>query len=371
MKIRERTHIDIKYLEDCSGCAACKSVCPARCISMVADFKGFKYARVDDNLCIECGKCRSVCPFVSIHEKRDPIECRAAVNSDPDIRLKSTSGGIFIQLAKEVIAHGGIVYGAVFDEDLNVHHIGVSSIKEAEGMKGSKYVQSDTEDLFPEVKKNLDDGKEVLFTGTQCQIAGLHHFLDRDYENLYLVEVVCHGVPSPLIWSDYVKELFQIKENKASQSKRLEEEASELFLSFNINDNRKGRKNPYLSAYWKGYSLRPSCFACRCKSGTSDADISLGFYSGIDKFLDVTADKSGISAVILWTEQGKSLFERCKGIASEEVTLKEVLKNNMSLVQSIAPPKNIEKFWKIYHKKGLKKASYRCGVVNLKNILGL
>ena len=199
----------------CSGCGVCEQICPKSAISMTPNNEGFLYPEVDSSLCVECRLCEKTCPVLNAKTSTGFSERKAyaAICSDEKIRLESSSGGMFTVLAEKVIAEGGVVFGAEFDSDFSVRHGWTDSVCGLERFRGSKYLQSRTESSFLECRKFLDDGRKVLYTGTPCQIAGLKAFLKKDYENLFAVDVICHGVPSPALWQKYIKFRFADCEN--------------------------------------------------------------------------------------------------------------------------------------------------------------
>ena len=197
--------INIKVKQDCCGCSACMQICPKQSITMVTDNEGFLYPEVNNTTCIDCGLCEKVCPVLNQNDGSQPIEVYAAKNNNEQIRLKSSSGGIFTLLAEKIIAEGGVVFGAKFNTDWSVVHSYTETIDGLEDFRGSKYVQSSIGDNFLKAKQFLTDGRKVLFSGTPCQIAGLKHFLRKEYDNLLTIEVVCHGAPSPRVWKDYLE----------------------------------------------------------------------------------------------------------------------------------------------------------------------
>ena len=200
-------HIVDKH--NCCGCSACLNVCPKACITMLADEEGFLYPKVDKTICIDCGLCEKVCPFMANLDAKRPIRSYAAINPNEQERYNSSSGGIFTMLMRETLNRGGVVFGAAFDKKWNVHHIAIESIEEMPLLQGSKYVQSYVGDCYRDAKDFLREGRDVLFSGTSCQIAGLRQYLRKDYENLTTVDVICHGVPSPRVWSAYLSSLPQ------------------------------------------------------------------------------------------------------------------------------------------------------------------
>lgn len=201
--------IDIKDKKLCCGCNACVQRCPKQCISVQKDEEGFLYPIVDLSICIDCGLCEKVCLVLNQGSERNPIEVFAAVNKDDSIRMQSSSGGIFTALAEQIIQEKGVVFGARFDEKWEVKHDYTETIEGLKAFRGSKYVQSRIGDTFSKAEFFLKAGRKVMFTGTPCQIAGLRLFLRKEYENLLAVDIICHGVPSPLVWRKYLGEKTQ------------------------------------------------------------------------------------------------------------------------------------------------------------------
>lgn len=192
----------------CTGCTACYSACPVNAISMKKDEEGFAYPFIDPDKCINCSLCKTVCNQQGL-KKIENLRAYAAIANDDHIRENSSSGGVFTLLAENIIRKGGVVFGAAFDENFEVKHISVEDVNELSRLRGSKYVQSALGDTFKEAKKYLNDGREVLFTGTPCQIAGLKTFLKKSYQNLTTADLVCHRVPSPKVWKKYVEMMSQ------------------------------------------------------------------------------------------------------------------------------------------------------------------
>lgn len=398
-------HIEINNKENCCGCGACSSICPVNCITLIKDHKGFDYPQIDEKICIECGACIRVCPFINqYNEEFGPIECFAAINDNEEERLLSSSGGIFILLARKIIATGGVVFGAVFTEEMTVSHVCTDTCEGLIPMMGSKYVQSHTGEIFKNVKDALKEGKKVLFTGTQCQIAGLNHYIGNNDDNLITVELICHGAPSPEVWKEYLKNItahYQ-QEHKTEGMEKIQHEDDlcktipyKSFCSFRDKSNgwkkygmkitcaeqtplsssdlsetnrtngknspniilqQYHRDNPFMKAFLQNYILRPSCYACKAKSGLSHADITLGDFWGIKEFLGNKEDDKGISALIIRTEKGRKLIFALTGIELEKTTYQEILNGNPSLEKSVLYPQKYKEFWKVYNKHGLEKA---------------
>lgn len=200
--------------EDCTGCSACSHICPTNSISMVPDRYGFLYPCIDVSTCISCGLCEEKCPIKNLVSQEQKIKVDApavyaAKHKNQDVRSSSSSGGVFTAVSDAVLNQGGMVAGAAFDKNLMVCHRLVDSKKERDYLKGSKYVQSVLGDVFVEIGHVLSSNRTVLFSGTPCQVAGLYAFLGKNPENLYTVDVICHGVPSPKVFSDYKEFLLK------------------------------------------------------------------------------------------------------------------------------------------------------------------
>lgn len=195
--------ISIKQNKECCGCTACQQVCPKHCIKMVRDKEGFLYPKLSLNQCIDCGLCERVCPENNPIAHCFPIGCYAAKNKEKEIRRESSSGGMFSLIADYVLEQNGVVFGAKFNENWQVV---MDYTEKKEGLKkfrGSKYVKCDIGDSYAQVKHFLQSERKVLYTGSSCQIAGLRKYLRHDYDNLLLVDYLCHGAPSPLLWEKY------------------------------------------------------------------------------------------------------------------------------------------------------------------------
>ena len=198
--------IHITDKSKCCGCNACVQICPKQCIQIQEDGEGFLYPLVDVDMCVDCKLCEKVCPIITPNEPQKPVKVYAAKHKDDEIRLKSSSGGIFTLLAEQIIDEGGVVFGARFDEYWEVMHDYTETKEGLAVFRGSKYVQSRIGNTFQQAENFLKQGRKVMFTGTPCQIAGLRRFLRKEYENLLAVDFVCHGVPSPKVWRMYLDE---------------------------------------------------------------------------------------------------------------------------------------------------------------------
>ena len=196
----------MKNKSECCGCTACEMICPVGCITMESDEEGFLYPLIDKSKCIECKKCDNVCPIKNPIRPHGQTKAYVGYSEKDEIRLSSSSGGIFSLIAGNVLKQNGAVFGVAFDENMSVCHICAQSEEELHRLRSSKYVQSRMDDTYKQVKMRLEEGVPVLFSGTACQVAGLKKYLGNDPDNLFTLDVLCHGVPSPKIWNMYVKE---------------------------------------------------------------------------------------------------------------------------------------------------------------------
>lgn len=382
-----KRHVNIIDTHDCCGCTACQAVCPQQCIVMQADYLGFSYPEVDEGKCIECGLCEKTCPFQNPHAETEPINCHAAYNTNEEELTKSSSGGIFIALARMVIEKGGVVLGASFNEDWSVSHRSAQTMEEITPMMTSKYLQSRMESSLSETKVFLNEGRQVLFTGTPCQIAGLKHFLRKEYPNLLAVEVICHGVPSPAVWKNYLEEILDRPEggpagkntvlpsplkserlviaNISFRDKRLGWEKYGFAVSPRLSayGDAKNSASPsnifepfstnvYIKAFLRNWSLRPSCFACQAKCGKSQADITIGDFWGARKVEGIVVNDQGTSCVICRTPKGSEAVIKLHSIHLQDVTYDQILTGNPSLEQSVSETEQAKKFRKFFPKRG-------------------
>lgn len=306
--------------EECSGCGACKDICPLGCISMEYDAEGFCYPVIDYTRCIDCNQCRKICEHARMTQNSNMHCTYAMKNIDAEECLLSSSGALFPEVAKEILKDGGMVFGAAFDEDFMVRHIGIVDSRELYRLRGSKYVQSDVGDSYRVAEEKLKNGSKVLFSGTPCQIAGLYSFLEYEYENLITVAIMCHGVPSPLVWKTYLEQLRDGKKikNVAFRHKSREKECWKKYvLRVEYEDDFiyecHSKDDAYYQAFSYSLSLRPSCYKCVYKKDGQLADIIIGDYWGGEELFEAFKDEQcGLSAVVVNTIKGQEIFEKMK-----------------------------------------------------------
>lgn len=327
--------------EDCCGCAACANACPKNCITMAEDSEGFMYPKVDEKKCSNCGACTNICPIVnnpSVNCLGDP-KAYASQNIDEQIRQNSASGGMFSAIAKYVLEKKGIVFGASFDGQWNVVHEKIESLDDLWKFQGSKYVQSDIGFVYKDVKKSLDGDKWVCFSGTPCQIAGLRNFLKKDYQKLVLVDVICHGVPSPKVWRKYLayhQEKHGAIEQIFFRNKKYGFAGSTMAIYFKSGKKRfMGQDLQFhKESFFRNLSTRPSCYKCAFKSNRHVSDFSLFDCWHINKFCSSMDDDKGTSAVLIHSSKGEKIFkEIANSIKYKEVdfTLLKSLDGSMIL----------------------------------------
>ena len=293
----------------CFGCGACRAVCPAEAITMVMDPEGFSYPVVDGECCLDCGRCAAVCPA---RQSAAPLDWQAyAVRCKGlDVLKKSSSGGAFSLLAEQILREGGLVCGAVFDENFKVCHKLSDDIAP---MRKSKYVQSDLTGIYQAVREALDAGKQVLFTGTPCQCDGVRYFIGGDHPGLVLAALVCRGVQSPGLWKDYTAHLAGEGRLEAYcfRDKRIKNDGHTVSCTVSGREQAVSMGNdPFSRLYMKCLTLRPSCYQCPYTHWELPFDLTIGDFWGIEKLCPELADGMGTSLVIARTEAGRSLVEK-------------------------------------------------------------
>lgn len=348
--------ITITDKHNCCGCSACSSICPKHCITMQADNEGFLYPKVNEAECIDCGLCEKVCHELHPFEERKPQKVYAAINKDEEVRLKSSSGGIFYLLAEKIIAEGGIVFGARFDEQWQVVIDYAETMEGVKAFMGSKYVQARMETAYTDAKRFLTEGRKVLFSGTPCQIAGLRKYLRKDYDTLYTVDIVCHGVPSPFMWKNYIEELSKnykesIESIEEINFRNKEKGWNRYCFSIrwpNKEIKERRRKNLYMRGFLANLFLRPSCYNCSVKSFKSGSDITIGEFWGIEAVDPQMFDDKGTTLFIVNTCKGDTLLQKLSFLLKKENN--EVLKKNPVLYKSSQKHELSTLFWERYYK---------------------
>lgn len=335
--------VKIEENDLCCGCTACYSACPKNAIRMVRDNEGFLYPEVDREKCVNCGMCKKVCPILN-KAKLNEFKPKAYLfqNSNEEIRKDSTSGGIFTAIGEFVIKNNGIVYGASFDDNFVVNHIGIESVDDLSKFRKSKYVQSNQNNCFKEIKQYLDNGKLVCYSGTPCQVVGLRAYLRKDYENLILVDIMCHSVPSPLVFEKYKG--YILKKTNANK-----------ILNINFRDkNKYGYKysmmtvetdngiysqgidtDPYLRAFFSDVSIRPSCYNCHFKTMKRVSDLTIWDCFNINEIDKSFDDDKGTTRVLVQSEKGEKLLENLDNVRLKELDINIATKKVKEMTNSV------------------------------------
>lgn len=339
----------------CTGCGACSNICPKKAIKMLEDETGFKYPIIDNDLCVNCGLCKKTCPIMQeIHNKKsEKPEVYAAWSKDKDIRFNSTSGGAFTEIAKQIIKNNGYVIGAKYNQENLVEHAIVNNEEGLEELRQSKYLQSDTKNIYNDTKKILDKGNLVAFCGSPCQIAGLYKFLRKEYQNLLTIEFICRGMNSPKAYKAWLSEIenknnkkvkkvwFKYKVNgwKASPKCTRIDFKDETYKVFN------GEENLYMQGYLKSnLYIRPSCGNCKFNGLPRQADITLADFWGIDNELD---DDKGTSLILINSDMGKKIVESIfEKLSVYKRDINEIYKGNVCFNNSVEINPNSKRFLK-------------------------
>lgn len=358
--------IDIKNPADCCGCTACASICAHDAITMKPDGLGFLYPEVDKEKCVDCGLCEKVCAFNDHYDTTlnlDKPLAYGARHKDMNEVKTSRSGAAFVAISDYILEEGGVVYGAGYTDHFRVVHKRAITKEERDEFKGSKYVQSDMTGVFRQVKKDLRDGLTVLFSGTPCQTSGLNSYVGKRLrENLFLVDIVCHGVPSPYIWRDYIA--------------YLEKKQGSPVVWVNFRDKQKYGwtahketfkfqnglgKMSFTYQFYKHIMFRKSCGNCHFTNTKRPSDITIADFWGWEKSdSNFNTDNKGCSLVLLNTEKGRKLFEAVKDrMNTFTANLDDCLQPNMMHPSEIHPRR--VKFEEEYARKGFKYVYFKYG----------
>ena len=358
--------IKITNPADCCGCTACESICLADAITMQPDAMGFLYPVVNAERCIDCGRCEKVCAFNDNYDRTENLpqpDCYGARHKNPAEVETSRSGAAFIALSDVALRAGGVVYGAGYADHFRVVHKRATTAEERDEFKGSKYVQSDLRGVFRQVKKDLQNGLTVMFAGTPCQTSGLASYIGKRLrENLYLVDVVCHCVPSPYIWRDFID--------------YIEKKHGDKVCWVNFRDKQKygwaahcetfkfvngGGKMEFTFLFYRHIIFRHSCGKCHFTNTVRPSDITLADFWGWERTKpDFNKDDKGVSLLLINTEKGRRLFELAKkDLNVFPAKLEDCLQPNLVHPTRVHPARM--KFEKLYAKKGFVAAMKRYG----------
>ena len=380
--------------QDCCGCTACKSICPNKAITMKADEEGFLYPHIDESLCMECGLCKEVCAFQITYETTSNLkspDVYALKHKSDKVRMSSSSGGAFSAISDFILSENGIIYGATYDENFCVIHKRAENKVERNKLRGSKYVQSDLKNVFVQIRQELKNGRLVLFTGTPCQVAGLNRYLKRlviRTDQLITVDIICHGVPSPLVFADYINYCQEKSKRKVTDYRFRSKvngwgHTEETIYENGRKDYTSALSQTYKELFYSSLCLRPACNNCKYTNFNRSSDITIADFWGIENYLPDFKDELGVSAVIINTSKGKSKYSHFKcntNVVESRIEDCAAKQRNMHTPTPINPRRN--EFWtdyslggfdyviRKYTGYGLKK-EIKCGLRNQLDKMGL
>ncbi len=345
--------IEIKDNQACCGCTACANVCPKECITMNADNEGFLYPQVDVSKCIDCGRCEQACPIKNTTEEKG-FDQKAYIvqNRDAVILRESTSGGAFTAIATAIIEKGGVVFGAACDENFQVHHTFVDNTEMLKIFRNSKYVQSNLGNCFKKVRDFLKQGRWVCFSGTPCQIEGLLKYLGKENEKLFLVDVVCRGVASPLVWDKYLE--YQLHRFPNPDNIKFRDKFyGYKYSTMSIVQNGKNvyhagpQLDPMLRAFFSDICDRPTCYVCPFKKRYRVSDLTMWDCFSVYDFDKKMDDDRGTTRVLCHSEKGKEIISEIQSLAIiKEVSPDKLVSGVKEMTESVKMNPNRGKFMK-------------------------
>ena len=348
-------------LEQCTACNACINNCPKGAITMEYDKYDFGYPKIDNNKCINCGICKKVCPNNETIKFNIPKTVYAAWVLNKENRNKSASGGIATCIQEYALKNNIITYGVAWENGHKLVFKRINSISELDNIRNSKYLYSNTRKIYSEIKEYLEKKQKVLFIGMPCQVAGLKSSLNKEYDNLTTIDIVCHGMPTEKYFEKHIEYI--------KQKKNIEDIKQILFRvnnDFDMRINSKSEKqyilkeitDPYLVGFHKGILYREACYKCNYTKKERVGDITLCDFWGLENDKELSKEiKNGISAVLINTEKGKELYKKINPkIYSVERTLEEVVKNNGQLRSPTVKPKERDTFFRLYNGNNFEQA---------------
>lgn len=355
--------IKIEDKKDCCGCGACCLSCPQECISMSKDGEGFLYPKIKECDCIDCGLCESVCPIINSSLEQGKSEAFAIYANQEQLVKDSSSGGVFSVLAEAVINDGGQVFGASFDEEWQLKTCNAETKEELASLRKAKYVQCETGNAFYKIRTLLETGSKILYCSTPCQVAGLLSFLGKEYDNLYTIDFICHGVASPDVWQQYIASFNSTVTSVDFRDKREGWERNSVCLT--LTNGRKiierNVDNSYMQAFLWGLSMRPSCFSCKFKGLHRKCDITIGDLWGAKYQCPDGYNKDGTSLVLVHENRGKYLITTCKDkfhIVSAPMPASIIF--NRSIKESAIEPEKRKLFLENYRKQDFNSIVREC-----------
>lgn len=349
----------------CTGCGACLAVCSAGAIMMIPDKEGFVMPKVSAEYCTGCKACRVVCPINRRGFLKNANEPHfyVAQNKNAEVLSVSSSGGAFTALSDEVFRRGGVICGVAFDENLKVRHCRAEDFSARDRMRFSKYVQSDMTGIYESIRDDLENERTVLFTGTPCQCAGVQAVFGKP-AGLYLCDLVCHGVPSPLLWEKYREALAREHGGRAVtwaafRTKAKDGNRGRFQVYFKVDDGMEQFEDTrFFELYVRGcYVLRPSCYACPFTDTLRVSDFTIAEYRGIEKYSKAWDDYRGVSLILAGTPKGEKFLLGTPGLCYERRAPIEALNEQKRLSEPASAPADRSRFWEVFHKRGFSAAA--------------
>ena len=365
----------------CCGCSSCVDACPKKAISLKMDNMGFYYPQIDKSACVSCGLCTNVCAFRTYKSEKTSYAQKALAvkHIDKHVHESSSSGGIFSALSDGIINNDGVIYGAAFVSKNKIAHIRCESMLERDRTKGSKYAQSDMQGIYNSIKKDLKDGKTVLFSGTPCQAAAVAKRFEDYRDHLFLVDIICHGIPSPGIFEKHIsfceKQKGKLVEQYLFRTPCQPGDSNTQVQAILFEDGEIDRTSKYVRIYFdlflENKILRESCFDCPYACSDRESDITIGDFWGIEKIAPDFADKNGVSAVLINTQRGEDLFNKISAnLDYIACTFDDIAKRNPNLMRPSARPRfnKFQLMYKVFGYNGAVRGYYKSNfLTNIKN----
>ena len=362
----------------CTGCQACRQICPKDAITMIEDEEGFLYPEKNQKKCTECGLCTKICPIINdikIEDRIEKQEVQAVSHKNKDIIIKSSSGGAFTSIVQAFCDKDYVIFGAKYGDRFEVIHSYIEDKTDIDIFRKSKYVQSNIKDTYREAKRLLNENKKVLFSGTPCQIAGLRKYLNKDYQNLFCVDLVCHGVPSQKVFNKYiycVEKKYKDKIRKISfREKTFKKKWNSRNILIEFEKNKKiienSEKNYFLKGFHNKLFYRPSCKECKFANPKRYSDITIADCWGIEELYPDLDVHRGQSLMVINTEKGKKLLNEInKSQEVRELTLEFAIKSNAQFREPTKFNKNRELFFQNFENTRFDKLINKCVKTNYK-----
>jgi coenzyme F420-reducing hydrogenase beta subunit len=339
------------------------NICPQKAITMKPDADGFLFPEINYDLCIGCRLCIKTCAFQKkpVSEKT-PIAVYVAVNKDKNMRLASSSGGVFGAIATSILENGGVIFGCAYNNNMEPEHICIYKKSDLRRIQGSKYVQSNINYSYSEAKRYLKDGRQVLFSGTPCQIAGLKSYLGDEFENLATVDLICHGVPSSDFFKGYIDHLDQLLKGRIIDFKFRDKSKRGWVYRGKATYVKKGKirysyiklnASYYFFYFLHGDTFRESCYECKYACGSREGDLTLGDYWGVEKAHKEFRVENGVSVILLNSKKGEELLESIsQNVLMKESTFEQASKQNVQLKKPMDKSKRREMILKAWREGG-------------------